>query len=200
MSRLLPPHVVSAETTSSALVRIVGLLLGLKRPGNTDSAPLNTCSLDARVSLAWEALWQSLFSGMTSFGRVLDLTTRRRCCSVSFQLCPRCCCHGLSCPAPARPSCCPGPSPWHMKVQCWLLSRRSCLVSCLVCRLHPPAPVLVYVGTFSPSCLVLCPSCLALCPWLLRRLTMFLPLCLILLCIYPPLCVGQCDQCLPGVT
>ena len=55
-TRLLPPVVVSATTTSSPLVRVLGLLLGLTRPGNTDGATLNTCRWTAAVFLAWTPL------------------------------------------------------------------------------------------------------------------------------------------------
>ena len=55
-TQLLPQHVVSATTTSSARVRILVLLLGLKRLGNTDGATLSICCLNAGVSLAWTTL------------------------------------------------------------------------------------------------------------------------------------------------
>ena len=55
-SQLLPRRVVSATITSSPCVRILVLLLGLKRLGNTDGAALNICCLNASVSLAWTAL------------------------------------------------------------------------------------------------------------------------------------------------
>ena len=79
-TRLLPSHVVSAKTTCFPVVRILGLLVAFKRPGNTDSVTWNTCYLNARLPLAWAALWQLPFSGMTSFGCVLDRTMLRRGC------------------------------------------------------------------------------------------------------------------------
>ena len=65
----MPPHVVSAKTTSFPRARIFGLLLGLRQPGSTDGATLSTCCVNDRVSLAWTAVWQFPFAGMTSFGR-----------------------------------------------------------------------------------------------------------------------------------
>ena len=82
---LLPEQVGSATTTSPSHFRILVLLRGLQRPGNTDGATLSICCLSAGVSLAWTALCQSPFSGMTSFGCVLDRTTRRRCRSRRFR-------------------------------------------------------------------------------------------------------------------
>ena len=55
-SQLLLQRVVSATITSSARVRILFLLLGLKRLGNTDGATLRICCWNASVSLAWTAL------------------------------------------------------------------------------------------------------------------------------------------------
>ena len=47
-------------------------------------------------------------------------------------------------------------SPWHMKLQCLDLgSCRSIPAWFVVCGVHPPAPVRVYVGALSPACLVL---------------------------------------------
>ena len=55
-SQLLPRRVVSATITSSPCVRILILLLGLKRLGNTDGATLNICCLNLSVSLTSTAL------------------------------------------------------------------------------------------------------------------------------------------------
>ena len=55
-SQLLPRRVVSATITASPHARIVVLLLGLKRLGNTDGATLSICCLNASVALAWTAL------------------------------------------------------------------------------------------------------------------------------------------------
>ena len=55
-SQLLPQLVVSATITSSPHVRILVLLPGLKRPGNTDGATMSICYLNASVALAWTAL------------------------------------------------------------------------------------------------------------------------------------------------
>ena len=55
-SQLLPQRVVSATITSSPKVRILVLLLGLKRLGNTDGATLSICCLNAGVCLAWTGL------------------------------------------------------------------------------------------------------------------------------------------------
>ena len=51
-TQLSPQRVVSATITSSRHVRILVLLLGLKRLGNTDGATLSICCLNASVSLA----------------------------------------------------------------------------------------------------------------------------------------------------
>ena len=84
-SQLLPQRVVSATITSSPHVRILVLLPGLKRLGNTDGATLSICYLDASVSLAWRALQHLPFSDMTSSGCVLGRPTRRRCCWRRFR-------------------------------------------------------------------------------------------------------------------
>ena len=55
-SQLLPQREVSATIMSSTHVRILVLLLGLKRLGNTDGATLSIRCLNASVSLAWTAL------------------------------------------------------------------------------------------------------------------------------------------------
>ena len=55
-TQLLPQRVVSATIMSSTHVRILVLLLGLKRLGNTDGATLSIRCLNASVSLAWTAL------------------------------------------------------------------------------------------------------------------------------------------------
>ena len=52
--------------TSSPCVRILVLLLGLKRLGNTDGATLNICCLNASVSLTWTTLLHLPFSGVNA--------------------------------------------------------------------------------------------------------------------------------------
>ena len=157
----------SAKTASSLSVRVLGLLLGLKRPGNTDGATLNTCCLNARVSLAWTALWQLPFFGRTSFGCVLRAVfwIRPICggvaSGVSFHSCPRCCCHGLSSRSPARPCRCPGPSlPLAHEVALFGSCRSApawCVV--LVCTRQPPT-----ASTLARSRL---PAWSSACSWLL---------------------------------
>ena len=53
--------VASARSAFSPHVRTLGLLLGLTQSGNTGSATLNTCCLNAQVSRAWEAHWWLTF-------------------------------------------------------------------------------------------------------------------------------------------
>ena len=75
----MPPRVVSDKTTPGVpRVRIADLLRGLKRRGDTDGATWTTCCLSARMSPPWAARSQSLFSGMTSSGRVLHPNTPSR--------------------------------------------------------------------------------------------------------------------------
>ena len=121
---------------------------GATRPGNTYSATLNTCCLTARVSLelAWAAQWRIPFSAMTSFGHVLDLTIPGRRC-----------CHRWSCAALPRPCCCPGPSSPLAHYVAVLGSCRGGPAWYVVCGVHPPAPVRVYVGTLPPACPALRP-------------------------------------------
>ena len=56
VSQLILQRVGSATITSSPRFRILVLLLGLLRLGNTDGATLSICCLNASVSLAWTAL------------------------------------------------------------------------------------------------------------------------------------------------
>ena len=56
-TQLLLRNVVSATITSSPHVRILILLIGHKRIGNTDGATLSICCLNASVSVAWTARW-----------------------------------------------------------------------------------------------------------------------------------------------
>ena len=83
-------HMPTRLTMSSPRARVLDLLQGLKRPGNTDGVTCCECYLNARVSLAWAALWQLPFSGMTSFERVLDLIMPRRFCFYVGTLSPAC--------------------------------------------------------------------------------------------------------------
>ena len=160
--RLLPPRAVSARTAFWPLVRILGLLLGLTQSGNTGSATLNTCCLNAQVSRAWEAhwwltfFWDDLFRACSGSDHATALFPSDR---TPVMAAPACLVPFLLDPAAAL-GCQP---PWHMKLQCvnvnvnvnnllaisrsdinvWLFSRHSCWVCRLRrTRLPPSASVL----------------------------------------------------------
>lgn len=114
--------------------------------------------LNARMSLAWVALWQLPFPGMTYFGCVLDLSMPRR----------RCCQHPLAGMSPLLlPRLLLSRSPSNLLLpwaDIFLAHEVAVLGSCrsvpaynVVCRVHPPAAVRVYVGTRSTACLVFRP-------------------------------------------
>ena len=159
-TRLLPPVVVSATTTSSPLVRVLGLLLGLTRPGNTDGATLNTCRWTAAVFLAWTPLSRLPFrddlfrvcAGTVHAAAVLLAafpsshvpTVAAKACLAAFLLDPAAALGRHSAYEVAMFGSCRGVPTW-----------------CVICGMHPPAPDRVYFGTLSPSCLASVRSWLA---------------------------------------
>ena len=140
-------------------VRILVLLLGLKRLGNTDGATLSICCLNASVSLAWTAPWHLPFSGMTSFGFVLGRTTRRWCCWRRFR--PVVSLVLLRRLVLSRPCSRPGPLVPLAHEVAVFGSCRGVPAWRVICGVHPPAPDGVYVGMLSPACLVLRPCVVA---------------------------------------
>ena len=80
---------------------------------------------------------------------------------VSDQSYPRCCCHSLCWPDPARPCGCPGPYVPLAHEFAVLGPCRSVPAWCVVGGVHPPAPGRVCVGTLSLTCLVLHPCVVA---------------------------------------
>ena len=156
---------VSTAITSSPCVRILVLLLGLKRLGNTDGATLNICYLNASASLAWTALLHlcDLFrvcSGSDNAKAVLlsAFPTSRipvvaaTACVVPFLLDPAATLGRTS--------------PWHMKLRCLDLVAAFLLgVSTTVCTRQPPdASVLARFSL---------PAWSSVRAWLLRLRTVF---------------------------
>ena len=178
-------------------VRIFGLLLWLTQTGNTGGATLDSCCLNARVSLAREACWRLSFSGMTSLGRVLDLIMHRRCC-LQHSL--------LIVPLSSLPRFVLSRSSWTLLLH-WDVppplahevamsgSCRGVLAWCVVSDVHPAASVCVSVGKPSPSCLVVRPLVVAppavrfcVCPGADRcAYSCFAHVC--------PCVKGRCDRC-----
>ena len=115
---------------------------------------------------------------------------------VSDQSHPRCCCHGLCCPVPARPCSFSGPFVPLAHEVAVFGSCRSVPAWRVVCGVHPPAPDRVCWNTF--ACLPGPPSmrgCSAYgpCPVLPRSACLRL----ILFCTCLPLCAGALWQ-MPG--
>ena len=144
--------------------------------------------LDSSVALA--LLRDDLFRvcpGSDHAEAVLLATTYS---GVSDQSYPRCCCHSLCCPNPARPCSCPGPYVPLAHEVAVFESCRSVPAWCVVGGVHPPAPPpRLCWHTF--ACLPGPPSvrgCSACGPGpILRRRAC---LRLILFCTCPPLCAG----------